>query len=80
MKIVVLTSKTRCEKFTDKRQLRDDYEIVHIGQEYTDDEVLARAGDADAIIVDAVLPVSAKLIRNMPKLKLIHSEGEPSTR
>ena len=75
MKIAVLTSKSRFEKFTDPEMIPEGTEIVHIGPEYTDDSVVRQAGDAEVIVVDAVLPVSASLIERMPRLRLIHSEG-----
>lgn len=75
MKIAILTSKARQEKFTDPAMLGTDWELIDIGPCYTEDEVIAKAGDAEVIVVDAVLPVTAKMIKNMPRLKLIHSEG-----
>lgn len=75
MKIAVLTSRARCERFTDKAMIPAGAELVHFGPDYTEDEVIERAGDAEAIIVDAVLPVTARMIEHMPRLRLIHSEG-----
>ena len=75
MKVAVLTSRARCEKFTDPALIPEGCEIVWLGQEYTNADVLREAADAEAIIVDAVLPVDAELIAGMKKLKLIHSEG-----
>lgn len=75
MKVAVLTSRERCERYTDPSMVPEGTEIVHMGQEYTPDEVLERAGDAEVILVDAILPVDAHMIGNMPNLKMIHSEG-----
>lgn len=38
-------------------------------------EYLDQAGDADFIVVDAISSVSGELIKQMPNLKVIHSEG-----
>lgn len=75
MKVAVLTSKARCEGYSDPSWIPAGTEIVHLGQEYTNDEVLKKAGDADVILVDAVLPVDRELIEHMPNLKMVHSEG-----
>ena len=75
MKIAFLTSRARCEKFTDRRMIPEGAEIVFFEQGYTAEEVIARAGDAEFAVVDAVLPFTAEMIEGMPKLRMIHSEG-----
>ena len=75
MKIAVITSRERCEKFTDKRMLPPGAELVYFEQGYTAQEVIARAGDAEFAVIDAVLPFTAEMIEGMPKLRMIHSEG-----
>ena len=75
MKIAFLTSRTRCEKFTDQRMIPEGAEIVFFEQGYTAEEVIARAGDAEFAVVDAVLPFTAEMIVGMPNLRMIHSEG-----
>ena len=75
MKVAILTSQERVEKFTDWSLVPKDTELIYIGQTYTDDEVIQKAKDADAILVDAVNVVSGNIIRNLPNLKLVQSEG-----
>ena len=75
MKIAFLSNPARLERFCDPADLPPETELVLIGSDYTADQVIAKAGDAEGIIVDAVLPVTAEMIEGMPKLKLIHSEG-----
>ncbi len=75
MKIAFLTSRTRCEKYSDKSMIPDGAELVFFEQGYTAGEVIARAGDAEFAVVDAVLPFTAEMIEGMPKLRMIHSEG-----
>ena len=75
MKIAVITNRTRCEKFSDPAMIPPDAELVYFEHGYTAEEVIARAGDAEFILVDTVLPVTAEMIDGMPNLKMIHSEG-----
>ena len=75
MKIAVLTSRERCEKFSDPAMIPADAELVFFEQGYTAEEVIARAGDAEFAVIDAVLPFTAEMIEGMPKLRMIHSEG-----
>ena len=75
MKIAVITSRERCEKFTDKSMIPEGAELVYFEQGYTAQEVIERAGDAEFAVIDAVLPFTAEMIAGMPKLRMIHSEG-----
>lgn len=75
MKVAILTSEARVKKFTDWSLVPEDAEIIYIGQTYTDDEVIEKAKDADAILVDAVNPVNKRVIHNLPNLKIVQSEG-----
>ena len=61
MKIAVLTSRERCERYSDHASIPKDAELIFLGQQYTDSDVLSDAADAEYIIVDAVLPVSAPI-------------------
>ena len=74
MKVIVLAARARIEKYTDFSQIPEDWELV-FAQGMTDDEILEKAGDAAFIFADPVLPVSGSLIRGLPNLKLIQSEG-----
>ncbi|UWG97221.1 2-hydroxyacid dehydrogenase [Dehalobacter sp. DCM] len=75
MKIAILTSKARVDHYMHKSMIPADWEMIDIGQHYTDDEVIEKASDAECILVDAILPVSRKIIEALPALKMIHSEG-----
>lgn len=52
---------------------RHTYVYLPLGS--ADDAILNAAKDADVIISDAMGKVSGNVIRNMPNLKMIHSEG-----
>ena len=75
MKIAVITNRTRCEKFSNPAMIPVDAELIYFDHGYTAQEVIERAGDAEYILVDTVLPVTAEMIEGMPNLKMIHSEG-----
>ncbi len=75
MKVAFLTYKERVEKYTPPGAVPSDWEIVHLGADFTQRDVWEKAVHADAVVVDAVLPVPAELIAGMRRLKLIHSEG-----
>jgi len=74
-KVLILTSEKRVRKFYDLSSLPSEWELIYGEGLKTDDEILKTASDADYIFADAIREVSDDLIANMPKLKLIHSEG-----
>ena len=50
------------------------WELVHMGNVAPDEERLISTA-ADALVVDAVVKIGPEIIKNMPNLKLIHSQG-----
>ncbi len=75
LKTLIFSNKKRVEKYIKYCKVPKDMELIFMEQATSDDEVLAKAKDADFIFADAIKEVSKKLISNMPNLKLIHSEG-----
>lgn len=75
MKILIMTLRERVERFTDFNKLPSDWEYIWAGYGKSVDELVGIAKDADAVLVDAISPLSGELIRHMPNLKIIHSEG-----
>lgn len=75
MKIAIITSRERCEKFSDPTMIPEGAELVYFEHGYTVEEIAARAGDAEFVVIDTVLPFTAEMISVMPNLKMIHSEG-----
>jgi lactate dehydrogenase-like 2-hydroxyacid dehydrogenase len=75
MKIGILIPQARVEKYSNWSQVSKDWQIDYLDRPYSDQDVLEKFSDADILFVDAVNPVSAQIIENMPKLKLIQSEG-----
>jgi lactate dehydrogenase-like 2-hydroxyacid dehydrogenase len=74
MKVLLITSEERANRFYDLRSLPPALDLAFVGSFPTEEAVLAHA-DADFIIADAMSSVGAKIINAMPNLKLIHSEG-----
>ena len=75
MKLLVIGSKDRDEKDLPDLPITREVETVVVERGASDEDILQVAADADFIMVDAITPVSARLIGGMPDLKLIHSEG-----
>lgn len=75
MKLLVIGSKARVEKYLPDLPITREVETVVVERGASDDEILGLAADTDFIMADAISPVSARLIEGMPNLKLIHSEG-----
>ena len=75
MKLLVIGDRARTEKFLPDLAIVGETELVVVERGTSDEDILRKAEDADAILADAISPVSAKLIDGMPNLKMIHSEG-----
>ena len=75
MKLLVIGSKARVDKYLPDLPITHETEIVVAPRGVSDDAILQVGADADFILADAIAPVSAYLIDAMPNLKLIHSEG-----
>jgi lactate dehydrogenase-like 2-hydroxyacid dehydrogenase len=75
MKILIMTSRARAEKFYDLSSLPTDWELTFVGSFPTLETVRAAGADAEFVFADAVAHIDAEFMDAMPKLKLIHSEG-----
>ncbi len=74
MRIALLINRKNMEKYSSPEDMGKGWELVHLGNgEVPEEELIAT--DADAIIADAVRPVSAKVIESMPRLRLVQSQG-----
>ncbi len=56
-------------------QFPKEWDVSWVKVPYTDEDLIAAAKDAEFLFVDSIDPVSANVIRNCPKLKMIHTEG-----
>lgn len=75
MKILILGNRDRYEAYLPPLPFIRQQELVFLKKDSSQEEILTRAADAAILFVDAITPVTASLIRQMPYLKLIHSEG-----
>ena len=75
MKVLMFVPQSRCEKYSNPTAIPADVQMVFAKGGQSVEELTALAGDAEVIVVDAVLPIGADLIGALPKLKMIHSEG-----
>lgn len=74
MKILVIGKEGRLQNNSDPKEYAR-HEFVYVPMGTSDEEILAAGRDFEIIIVDAMGRVTANLIDNLPKLKMIHSEG-----
>lgn len=72
-KVVSTVPAQRFEKFG--VAFPDDWSVTYLGAPYTEEEMSAACCDADYLFVNSVHPVTARVIRENPQLKMIHVEG-----
>ena len=75
MKILILGGRDRYEKYLPPLPFIRQQELVFLDKESSEEVILAQSADAGILFADAITPVRASLIRRMPELKLIQSEG-----
>lgn len=75
MKIVILGTKARYQRYLPDLPFARAQEPVYLDKDSSEEQILAAAGDAETIFVDAITPVSGRLMERMPRLRLVHSEG-----
>ncbi|MDR1801713.1 MAG: 2-hydroxyacid dehydrogenase [Lachnospiraceae bacterium] len=75
MKILVIGDEKRYLKNADIYKVPDGAILSFHPLEATDDELLKNDSDAEIVLLDAIVKISAYLIDNMPNLKMLHSEG-----
>ncbi len=73
-KLLHIGKKGNVEKYTPK-EFYEKFELIDVPMNMPVREILAVGGDADFIVADAIGRLTGELIDNMPRLKLIHSEG-----
>lgn len=75
MKMLAIGDERRTRKYLPDLPIVGQCDLAVLPRGTSDDQILAQHADADFLVVDAISPVSARLIQGMPNLKLIHSEG-----
>lgn len=75
MKIVILGTRARYQRYLPDLSFARAQTPVYLDKDSSEEQILATAGDAEVMFVDAIAPVSGRLMEAMPHLRLIHSEG-----
>lgn len=75
MKILHIGNEKNVEHYTAKTPFTESAKVVNLPIGLTDAAYAQLAPDAEVIIVDAVTEISEELIKRLPSLKMIHSEG-----
>lgn len=75
MKILHLGKLGNIERYLPSPEYMDGIELVDLPITTSIENVLKQAGDAEYLVADAIASISGELIRQMPNLRMIHSEG-----
>ena len=75
MKIVIIGSRDRYQKYLPDTSLVKSADIVFLPRSYEAEELLSQGTDADAVIIDPMAHLPGEHIEAMPKLRMIQSEG-----
>ncbi|MCF0120584.1 MAG: hypothetical protein HUJ65_03005 [Oscillospiraceae bacterium] len=74
MKIAILLEEQNFRSYSSHESLPDDFELLFFGNESPDEDAIAASG-AEMLVADPMVRVTASLIKRMPNLKLIQSQG-----
>ena len=75
MKVLVIGDEKRFRKYLPELDIVERSETVVVDRGTSDGEIIGLVQNADAIVADAVSPVSKAMMEAFPSLKLVHSEG-----
>lgn len=75
MKILHIGKQGNLQRFAAAEGFLNSLDLVDLKPDLPVEEYLNQAGDADFVIVDAITAIPGELIRQMPNLLAIHSEG-----
>jgi phosphoglycerate dehydrogenase-like enzyme len=75
MKILIIGNEDRYKKYLPKIDIVEQVSMVFCRRGATDEELLQAAPDAAAIAIDPMAKLTGNVIRQMPNLRIIQSEG-----
>ena len=75
MKVLHIGEKGNLAHYCGQDPYYKTLDVVDLPSGLADEEYLSQGRNADVIVVDAISPVSGYLVGQMPRLKMIHSEG-----
>ena len=59
MKVLLFVPQSRCEKYSDPAAIPADAELVYAESGWSTEDILKAGGDAECVVVDAVMPFRA---------------------
>ena len=74
MKIAIMLEEGNFRRYAAAEKLPADYELCFYGNGTPDEDAIAASG-AEMLVADPMTPVSGALLRRMPRLKLLQSQG-----
>lgn len=75
VKICILGDKAYYKRILPDNTRLDSPDVVFLGRDATNDEVVAAMPDTQILMADAIATIGADLIDRLPQLRLIQSEG-----
>lgn len=75
MKILVIGNEQRYQKYLPELPITKDAKIVYCPRDTTDDILISKGRECQALLIDPTVKLNPEVILNMPKLKIIQSEG-----
>lgn len=75
MKILIIGNEDRYRKYMPDLDIVREIDMVFCPRGASDNQLLEAARDADAVAIDPMATLSGNVIRQMPNLKIIQSEG-----
>ncbi len=75
MKAAIIGDPKRSAKYAPDWPIVKETDKVFFDLDAPVEEIVEKAGDADVLLADAIAKVPGELIKRLPGLKLIHSEG-----
>ncbi len=74
MRIAILLNEDNFRRYAAPERLPADFELLFFGNGEPDEDAIA-AADPEVLVADPMTPVRASLIRKLPHLRLIQSQG-----
>ena len=74
MKVAVLLDKANFDRYSSPDTVPADWELIHFGNAEVDENAVIASG-SNAILADPMVPCPCTMIRQLPNLRLVQSQG-----